>query len=330
MPLLVVMAHYDVDRRLRAHTLRAIRNYTQAAERVVIVSTSGALDDDLASLPAHAEFHTRPNFGYDFFSYKWGLDLAGDYAAYDRIVIANDSFVGPFVPLRVITESVRAEECDLLGITWSARFGGHAQSFFLTVNRAVARSNGFQRFWRDMVPLSDRTTVIREYEAGLTQAVRGSGFRAGAYFQPTDAEDALARARFEHQLTVRLKAGQGATTVAETTRRRREILREYNPVAALADRALLDDRLPLLKFDTLRFDPYGLGADLLLAAAEQRHPEQMDGVREYLRHTRARYPHRTGELNLLPDRRYLQRTGLGYTADAAFPAHDSERDLANR
>uniref|UniRef100_UPI0032EC40D1 hypothetical protein n=1 Tax=Brevibacterium litoralis TaxID=3138935 RepID=UPI0032EC40D1 len=75
MTTLVVMAHYDVDRRLRPHTVRTIETYAADADRTVVVSTSGLVDEDMDLLPHGVEFVTRPNFGYDFYSYKWGLDL---------------------------------------------------------------------------------------------------------------------------------------------------------------------------------------------------------------------------------------------------------------
>ncbi|MGO2113212.1 MAG: hypothetical protein ACTH31_16535, partial [Pseudoclavibacter sp.] len=93
--------------------------------------------------------------------------------------------------------------------------------------------------------------------------------------------------------------------------------RFFNPAAALADRFLIDDRLPLLKFDTLRFDPYELGARRLLAEAERRMPRLMSGVREFIDATRDRYPFRAGETNAPVGERTLRESGLGYCLDPA-------------
>ena len=204
MSVLVVMAHFDVARTLRKHTAAAIRNYADSAARVVVVSTSGIGEADLESLPMNVDFVTRPNYGYDFFSYKWALDLVGDYAAYDRLVIVNDTFVGPVVSLLEILNSEQAAKNDLMGMTWSVNHGGHAQSFFVTVSSAVSRSNGFQRFWRDMEPVSDRRSVIMQYEVGMTLAVTDSGFSAGGYLEPTVEEGALAQERRRHHDEVRV------------------------------------------------------------------------------------------------------------------------------
>jgi len=325
MSLLVVMAHFDAGQTLRQHTLSAIQNYASAADRVVVVSTSGIRDSDYDRLPLRVDFVTRPNYGYDFFSYKWGLDIVGDFAAFDRIVITNDTFVGPVVPLSELVASDRAAEYDLMGMTWSENHGGHAQSFFVTVNGYVARSTSFQQFWRDMTPVSDRMDVIRRYEVGLTASVVGAGFTAGGYFEPNAAEKELARARFAHQFAVRLLPGTGGKVKRDARPVDPDRLRLYNPAIAFADRFILDARLPLLKFDTLRFDPYGLGADCLLHEAELVQPDAMDGVRGFLRETKVRYPFRDKEHNILGDAAELARSGIGYCMDAEFLERGQEQ-----
>lgn len=318
MSVLVVMAHFDVARTLRKHTAASIANYAACADRVMVVSTSGIGDEDLESLPANVDFVTRANYGYDFFSYKWALDLVGDYAAYDRLVIVNDTFVGPVVALDEILDSEQAAKNDLMGMTWSVNHGGHAQSFFVTVTSAVSRSNSFQRFWRDMEPVSDRRSVILQYEVGLTMSATESGFTAGGYLEPTAEEEELARERRRHQDLVRIIPGSGGKVVSDVRPATIERLRAYNPAIALADRILTARRLPLLKFDTLRFDPYGLGAQRLLREAEDALPEHLDGVREFLRSTRASYSFRPREHNRLSDPIAMARTGVGYCTDAAF------------
>lgn len=327
MSVLVVMAHYDSARVLRRHTLSTLENYAGAADRVVVVSTSGVRDDDRERLPPNVEFVTRPNFGYDFFSYKWGLDIVGDYARYERIVIANDTFVGPMVPLATVIESNQAAEYDLMGMTWSKNLGGHAQSFFVTVNNSVARSSGFQRFWRDMVPISERRAVILKHEVGFTAAVVSSGFTAGGYLQPTPREEDLARTRLRHQSSVRLVRGRHDKVIRDMPSLVPEP-RTYNPAIALADRVLVDARLPLLKFDTLRFDPYGLNARHLLNEAEAAYPEAMAGVRDFLRQTKTTYQYRPGEHNILSDPAVLKHGGLGYCMDGEFLEHRSLREIA--
>lgn len=95
--MLVIMAHFDYDATLRAHTERTIRAYASVAEKVVIVTTSGMSDEAVAGLPANVEVLVRGNFGYDFFSYKWGIDSVDDIGDFDRVLVTNDSYIGPVI-----------------------------------------------------------------------------------------------------------------------------------------------------------------------------------------------------------------------------------------
>ena len=324
MSLLIVMAHFDVDGVLRPHARRTIDEYARAADQVVVVSTSGVEESSLDRLGPNVRFITRPNFGYDFYSYKWGLDSVGEYADFDRILITNDSFVGPTVPIDVILDSDACKSVDVMGMTVSKGVAPHAQSFFITVNGFVARSTAFRRFWKDMVPLSDRMKVILNYEIGFSARLVESGFRMGGYFLPTEEEAQLAKERYRHHGSVRLHSTGGQRVVSEIAEWDESHLSKFNPAIALADRVLVHNRLPLVKFDTLRYDPYELGAGHLLKRCEDVLPEYFGGVRRFLRETNTHYPFRRGESNLAVSPRQLRDSGLGYCHDAAFSGMDGE------
>ncbi len=131
-----------------------------------------------------------------------------------------------------------------------------------------------------------------KHEVGLSGGLHGAGFRSGSYFQETDADKRLARRRVRWWAAHR----PGITRSREGLEKLRVRAREpWNPSAALADRALDRGRLPYVKLDTLRFDPYGLGADKLLTYCEQQLPEAFAGVREFLQETAVFYPPRPTE-----------------------------------
>lgn len=314
MKLLVVMAHFDTEGILRQHSRDAITNYARSASRVIVVSTSGIKDALTADFPDNVEFIDRDNYGYDFFSYKWGLDAAGDYTAFDRVLIVNDSFVGPLIPVEDILSHPNVTEVDFAGMTLSESHIPHAQSFFFTFTSAVSKSKSFRSFWQDMVPVSDRMKVIHQYELGLTRSVTQGGFKIGSYFRPTLEEEALARRRREWHLKHRTSQKHPGKTMFEVSPDAANA-RSWNPAAAFADRVLEAGRLPLLKFDVLRFDPYALGADHLLKMCEQADPNSFIGVREFLNQTSKSYPFRPGERNLPPSPGRLVETGVGYCYD---------------
>src|SRR5512137_1400756 len=101
MPAFVV-AHHDPRGRVAAHLAALVR---ALPGRVVFVST-GLADAEGVRLADAAEVIRRANEGYDFFSYKTGIDrLAPELEGAGGLVILNSSFVcldpgrlmGPFL-----------------------------------------------------------------------------------------------------------------------------------------------------------------------------------------------------------------------------------------
>jgi lipopolysaccharide biosynthesis protein len=293
MRTLIIMAHYDPTGRLAPHALRQIDALADVADRLIVVSTAALQDaDDVEAITKRAELVSRTNYGYDFYSYKTGLDQVDDIDRYDTVIVCNDSYVGPLVPYRRMLDTMRARQVDFWGITQTRRRALHVQSYFVAFRSWVVRSAAFQRFWGAMTPVSDRLQVITKYEVGLSRTLLEAGFALGSYFEEDDADRRLARARHLWWAY--------HTVQRQPRHRRRAALRQlpfepWNPMAALADRALDGARLPLVKIDTLRYDPYGLGSMRLLAACEEQHPDMFDGTREYLELTASLYPARPAE-----------------------------------
>ena len=195
MRALAVMAHYDPRGRVAPHVQRHIEALTKAFDRVIVVSTAELQPEDEAWLAAHAELQRRGNYGYDFFSYRAGLLEAGNLADYDRVVICNDSYVGPLDDYEVILQAMAATPADFWGLTKSDRIAPHVQSFFVCFMPWVVRSHAFEQFWQRMTPVSDRAQVIRRYEIGLSTALLDAGFAHGSYFEENDEDRRVARLR---------------------------------------------------------------------------------------------------------------------------------------
>jgi len=154
---------------------------------------------------------------------------------------------------------------------------------------------------------------------GLSSAMRSAGFRLGSYFEPTDAERRLANLRGVHWLIRRRRAfparfhGFGDHF---------HMRRAFDPAEAdnlnwatdFADFVFDDQRYPVVKFDTLRYDPHWLGSDRLLAACERAFPEHFDGVRDYMNRTAHAYPGRPYENDGPAKLDPLTRRVVGYRA----------------
>lgn len=296
MSRLAVMAHYDPEGLVRPHARRQVEALVAGIEDVLVVSTARLDDESRRWLSERVRLVERANYGYDFYSYKVGLDTAGDLSAYDEVIVCNDSYVGPLRPYDRIVAEMAARPVDFWGFTRSARIGPHVQSFFVAFRPWTVASRAFRLFWSDMEPLSDRSKVIRRYEVGMSARLHEAGFTSAAYFEEDDDDRRLSRRRVRWWAAHRGRLPRSRAEL-EVFRQRLDVA--WNPSAAMADRALADGRLPFVKLDTLRYDPYGLDAARLLTLCEKRFPDLFDGVRTTLEETATFYPQRPSE-RLLP------------------------------
>jgi rhamnosyltransferase len=287
------MAHYDPEGTVRPHVRRQVEALAADIEDVVVVSTAALTDESRRWLTERVRLVERDNFGYDFYSYKVGLDSVPDLTAYDDVVVCNDSYVGPLRSYARILDDMADRPADFWGLTKSQRISPHVQSFFVVFRPWTVDSQAFRRFWGEMEPLSDRQKVIFRYEIGMTRTLHKAGFASTSYFTETDDDNRMGRRRIRWWAARR--DGLLPKSSAELALLRRRLKVTWNPSAGMADRALEDGRLPFVKLDTLRYDPYGLDAGRLLRLCEERFPEQFDGVRRTMADTERYYRIRPGE-----------------------------------
>jgi hypothetical protein len=285
---LAVMAHYDPRGEVAPHVRRQVGALAEAVDDLVIISTAQLTDASRVWLERHGRVLARANYGYDFYSYKTGLDSA-PLGKYDEVVVCNDTYVGPLVSYTEIFEAMGARPVDFWGLTASARVHPHVQSFFVAFRPWLVQSQAFTQFWHNMSPVSDRATVISQYEVGLTKALTARGFTWSAYFSESERDRTLAQRRVAWWSFHRLPKPRSRRDLDWLAKKAKD---PWNPAIGLADAALDRGRLPYVKIDTLRYDPYGLRADKLLRLCERTYPDAFDGVRHYLDSTAELYPPR--------------------------------------
>ncbi|MFT4263025.1 MAG: rhamnan synthesis F family protein, partial [Nocardioides sp.] len=214
MARLAVMANFDPEGGIGPHVRRQVEALAAGFEDVVVVSTSELTESSRDWLRARVRLIERANYGYDFFSYKAGLESVPEATlqAYDEVVLCNDSYVGPLRDYARILEEMSSRDADFWGLTETDRVAHHVQSFFVAFRPWTVGSQAFRGFWSGMEPLSDRMKVIRRYEVGMSTTLYAAGLRSASYFVESDADRAVARERVEwwaaHRGALRGKANR--------------------------------------------------------------------------------------------------------------------------
>ncbi len=280
MATLAVMVHYDPDGQVAGHVRYALRRLRPVADRLVFVTTAQLSAGAAASLEIADTVISRPNVGYDFYSWRAGLLSGPDWTGYERVILANDSIVGPLVGVEDLLEHMRGTGADVYGITTSAQVVRHVQSYWTCYGPAAIAEESLRRFWAEMVAVDERQAVIERYELGLGRLVEAAGLRVGSYFTATPHEERIMAARmasYSRPPTTRALAA-GAAYALQPVRRVVE-----SPVLGLWDRALDGARLPAVKVSLFSRNPYRIDRAAALAELTEQFPEAFDGFEAYLR-----------------------------------------------
>lgn len=178
MKTIAVMAHYDIDGVADQYLVPLLTKLNDVCEKIVIVSTSG-ISQDIISRFEKVEIIVRNNEGYDFLSYKIGIDSIKDLYVYDRLIVLNDSF---YVTERFDLENLLQQSTskDIFGITSTNQFRFHIQSYFFVISKNAILSLWFQSFWKRIFTYKRKIKIIFNYEMELTSSALQNGLTVGS------------------------------------------------------------------------------------------------------------------------------------------------------
>lgn len=277
----VVMAHYDSDGIVDPYCIAALHEYRKIARHLIVVSTSAP-----ALPPAARElvdfFVCRENVGYDFGSWRAGVETLADPAAFDEIIFVNDSVYGPLFDLGPVFDDPRIATADFWGMCLSEqgtkrrgrRTCPHLQSWFFAMRRPLLQSEAFSAFWGAVEPLADKDDIIDRYELGMSEHFLDAGFRMAALY---DARLHGAGTWADIRPHLSLAAPRRSWRHARKARRE-----PHNPSELFPFR-LLAAGVPFVKVGLLRTNHYGLDLRHVLDGIRRATPYDVGLIEAHLR-----------------------------------------------
>jgi len=176
-----VFVHYDKDDFVDDYVYYFLKELRLNSSFLLFVSTANLKKNDMIRLKEICEkVLVRKNIGYDFMSYKVGLE-SFNYKEFDEVVVCNDSVYGPIYPLKNIFDEMKTVKCDFWGMTDHNAFSYHLQSYFLVFNKSLLNSLFFHDFWKQVKILQNKSDIIKLYEVGLTDFFVSNGFVPESY-----------------------------------------------------------------------------------------------------------------------------------------------------
>jgi lipopolysaccharide biosynthesis protein len=184
-----ILAHWATTSAL-SHSMCTLVGQLRASDYdIVVVSTAevaGPLDWHGRSIPDRVSVLRRPNVGYDFGSWATALDRYPQIARAEKVLLINDSLVGPFQPIGPLLESFHGTRSSVWGVTESSQSGRHLQSYALGFSAATLTDPEVQRFWRCVRDEVSKPALIWRNEIGLSRLLLRRGLSIEAAFSPED------------------------------------------------------------------------------------------------------------------------------------------------
>jgi lipopolysaccharide biosynthesis protein len=235
---LCIFAHYDKQDRVDDYVLYTLQKLKELGADIIFVSTATTLGDEcIAKIsPYCAQIMVRENRGYDFGSWKLGIECADNLPAYQRLILANDSVYGPLHDLHNLILDMRQRGAAVWGITDSYQLEHHLQSYFLVFEREALDNPAFGEFWQNLPTYRFKRSIIRDGEIGLSAKLSRAGLCVGAVY----GYDSLRKNYPEMVIEAERKSIFAAPV---------------NPTRSLWDLLVSDCGCPFLKVDVLRDNP---------------------------------------------------------------------------
>ena len=179
-----IIAHYHEEGKLPKHLLKHVKYIKKFSDQIIFVSTKLS-PIYIKQLKPHATVIVRPNRGYDFYSYKIGLNVIQNIEDIDHLIFFNSSFL-TIDPFKLYKQYLsRIAEDGLYGISSCSAPQYHIQSYFFSFSgRELIQSRAFWDWWGKLKPIDNREIVIRRYEVGMTQWFLKNSFKAYSVYKP--------------------------------------------------------------------------------------------------------------------------------------------------
>ena len=188
-----LFSSYDSESIVRESVYYYLRQLKMAGFDTVFISTSDAISElDLKKLAGYCiRIISRENRGYDFYSWKVGLEAYPQYHEHAGLLLANDSVYGPLFDFGDIITRLGNCDADIVGMTDSFRYYPHLQSYFIYCKRSVVLSKEFINFFDQVKVIQLKSVVVRKYEVGFAR-ILGKQFRLAALYPLEDMLDQAA------------------------------------------------------------------------------------------------------------------------------------------
>jgi lipopolysaccharide biosynthesis protein len=177
-------AHYDAKSEIKDYVRFYIKELKTVCEEIIFISVSNISDDEKLKLsPYIKSFINRENKGYDFGSWKCGMESVGyeNLSQYDEVLLCNDSCFGPIIPFKDVFSKMEKSKSDAWSITTCYAMNYHMQSYFMVIKKQIFTKDWFKDFFVNISDQKNKIDYIRKYEVGFSDVIKNNDFNIKSY-----------------------------------------------------------------------------------------------------------------------------------------------------
>ena len=162
---IAIMVHWSADGVVSRSVSETVGQLDGLGYQVAVVSTCDApgLLRWPHGRPDGAAVYRRPNVGIDFGSWGAMLSALPMLRKAGKVLLLNDSMVGPFAPMDSLIESFEHANCDVWGLASTTQIAPHFQSSFIGYKGGVLADGPLAAFWTDVRLQPSKEVMIKRH-----------------------------------------------------------------------------------------------------------------------------------------------------------------------
>ncbi len=179
-----VLVHWSADGAVSRSVSQTVQQLDRLGYRIAVASTCES-PEPLSwhhGRPDSVAVYRRPNLGIDFGTWGAMLSAFPVLRGADRVLLLNDSLVGPFAPLDDIIAGFESAPGDVWGLVDSNQMSPHFQSHCVGYRDGVLTDAPLVHFWSNIRLLPSKESMIKRYERGLYPLLQRVGYRLAVGF----------------------------------------------------------------------------------------------------------------------------------------------------
>lgn len=180
----LVIAHYHKTGLIRDDLVNLVKNSKKSFDKILFISTKLKISER-EKIEKYSKVFVRPNVGYDFYSYKIGIEYLLKRKSYEKkniLLIASSLFY--LNPKKIFKEINKVKNVDnkvyTLSKSWEIK--EHLQSDMFYFSMSLFKNKFFLRWWKKIRKTKSRQSVIENYELNFLEKLKEFNIKGKTLF----------------------------------------------------------------------------------------------------------------------------------------------------